>query len=108
LDVFVLASHSEGFGQVVIEAMAAGRPVVARRIPPLTEIVVDGETGLLVEPENPKAFAEAIAWLLLHPHEARSMGRHGQERVRSHFSSARMAAHTLAFYHELLRASRSL
>jgi glycosyltransferase involved in cell wall biosynthesis len=104
LDVFALASRSEGFGQVLIEAMAAGKPVVASRIAPLSEIVVDGDTGLLVEPENPKAFAEAIVWLLTHPAEAQHMGRRGQERVRQHFSAERMAAETLALYRQVLSA----
>ena len=102
LDVFALASRSEGFGQVVIEAMAAGKPVVVGRIAPFTEIVLEGETGLLVEPENPKAFAEAICWLLTHPHEARCMGERGQGRVQSHFSAERMAAQTLSLYDQLL------
>jgi glycosyltransferase involved in cell wall biosynthesis len=102
LDVFAMASQSEGFGQVIIEAMATGKPVVASRIPPLTEIVLEGETGLLVEPENPKAFADAICWLLTHPQEAKHMGRCGQERVRSHFSAERMTVQTLSLYHELL------
>jgi glycosyltransferase involved in cell wall biosynthesis len=106
LDVFALASRSEGFGQVLIEAMAAGKPVVASRIAPLTEIVVDGDTGLLVEPENPKAFAEAIVWLLTHPNAAQHMGRCGQERVRHHFSAAQMAAQTLALYQQVLTAHR--
>jgi glycosyltransferase involved in cell wall biosynthesis len=106
LDVFALASRSEGFGQVVIEAMAAGKPVVASRIAPLTEIVVDGDTGLLVEPENPKAFAEAIVWLLTHPDAAQRMGRRGQERVRQHFSAEQMAAKTLALYQQVLSARR--
>lgn len=104
LDVFALASHSEGFGQVVIEAMAAGKPVVAGKFAPLTEIVADDETGFLVEPQNPKAFADAICWLLTHPREARAMGRRGQERVRSHFSAERMAAQTLSLYRTLLGA----
>jgi glycosyltransferase involved in cell wall biosynthesis len=104
LDVFALASHSEGFGQVVIEAMAAGKPVVAGRIAPLTEIVADHETGLLVEPQNPKAFADAICWLLTHPRDARAMGLRGQERVRSHFSAERMSAQTLSLYRTLLGA----
>jgi glycosyltransferase involved in cell wall biosynthesis len=102
LDVFALASYSEGFGQVIIEAMAAGKPVVARRIAPFTEIILDGETGLLVEPENPKAFADAIAWLLTRPREARDMGARGRERVGRHFSAERMAAETLSLYHDLL------
>ena len=49
VDVFAFASRAEGFGQVLLESMAAGKPVVASRIPPHTEIVVNGETGLLVE-----------------------------------------------------------
>jgi glycosyltransferase involved in cell wall biosynthesis len=104
LDVFVFASRTEGFGQVVIEAMAAGKPVVASRIPPLTEIVVDGETGILVEPEAPKAFADAIVWLLTHTAEAQEMGRRGQERVHSHFSAERMSTQTLSLYYTLLGA----
>jgi glycosyltransferase involved in cell wall biosynthesis len=104
LDVFALASRSEGFGQVLIEAMAAGKPVVASRIAPLSEIVVDGDTGLLVEPENPKAFAEAIVWLLTHPNVAHQMGLRGQKRVRDHFSAEKMAAETLALYQQVLSA----
>ena len=106
LDVFALASHSEGFGQVIIEAMAAGKPIVASRIAPFTEIVLDGETGLLVERENPKAFADAICWLLSHPCEAQQMGEQAQERVRSHFSAEHMAAQTLSLYHALLSRRR--
>jgi glycosyltransferase involved in cell wall biosynthesis len=75
---------------------------LARRIAPFTEIVQEGKTGLLVEPRNPKAFADTICWLLTHPREAQQMGKRGQERIRSHFSAERMAAQTLALYHELL------
>jgi glycosyltransferase involved in cell wall biosynthesis len=106
LDVFAFASHSEGFGQVVIEAMAAGKPVVASKIPPLTEIVVDGETGLLVEPDDPMAFAHAIAWLLTFPEEAKQMGRGGQERVMHQFSAEVMAEKTLSLYRMLIETVR--
>jgi glycosyltransferase involved in cell wall biosynthesis len=102
LDVFAFASRSEGFGQVVIEAMAAGKPVVASRIPALTEVVSDHETGILVEPDEPEAFASAISWLLMHPDEARQMGRRGQERVRTYFSAERMANDTLSLYSEII------
>ena len=102
LDVFAFASRAEGFGQVVIEAMAAGKPVVTSRVPPITEIVVDGKTGLLVEPDNPEAFAHAINWLFTHPEEARNMGRRGRERVLSCFSAKRMAEQTLSVYKSLL------
>jgi glycosyltransferase involved in cell wall biosynthesis len=105
LDVFAFASRSEGFGQVLIEAMAAAKPVVASRIPPLTEIVNDGETGLLVNLDDPQAFANAIVWLLTHPEQAKQMGKRGQERVHSHFSAQRMADQTLSLYETLLRSS---
>jgi glycosyltransferase involved in cell wall biosynthesis len=103
LDVFAFASSSEGFGQVLVEAMAAGKPVVASRIPPLTEIVVDGETGLLVEPEKPKAFADAITGLLMDPNQRQCMSRLARKRVQRHFAADRMAAETLALYDQLHR-----
>ncbi|MBI4522558.1 MAG: glycosyltransferase [Deltaproteobacteria bacterium] len=102
LDVFVFASRSEGFGQAVIEAMAAGKPVVASKIPPLTEIVVDGESGLLVEVDNPGAFARAISSLLLDPEEARRLGKQGQQRVYEHFTAEKMSAETFSLYRELI------
>jgi glycosyltransferase involved in cell wall biosynthesis len=103
LDVFAFASRSEGFGQVVIEAMAAGKPVVASKISPLTQIVADGETGLLVEPERPGAFARALSWLLTHPEEAQHMGMQGRERIYSHFSAEKMVAKVMSLYDELAR-----
>jgi len=108
LDVFAFASRSEGFGQVVIEAMAARTPVIASKIPPLTEIVVNGETGLLVEPDNPQAFADAFSWLLSHPEEQRRFGELGQERVRRYFSAGKMTDATLYFYEEVLRQTSAL
>jgi glycosyltransferase involved in cell wall biosynthesis len=104
LDVFAFASRSEGFGQVVIEAMAAEKPVVVSRIPPLTEIVVDRESGLLVDPDDPQAFANALVWLLTHPEEAQHMGKRGQERAWQQFSAARMGEETLALYAAVLDA----
>ncbi len=105
IDVFVFASRSEGFGQVVIEAMAAGKPVVVSRIAPLTEIVTDGETGLHAEPENPESFAEKILWLFSHPKEAEEMGKRGIRRVNDMFSAERMAWETIRLYRQLLGKS---
>jgi glycosyltransferase involved in cell wall biosynthesis len=102
VDMFAFASRAEGFGQVLLEAMAAGRPVVASKLAPHTEIVVDGETGLLVQVDNPSAFAAGISWLLLHPEEAQRMGRRGQDRVYHYFSAERMAAETLVLYRTLI------
>jgi len=103
IDVFAFASHSEGFGQVVIEAMAAGKPVVASKLPPLTEIAVNRETALLVEPRNPVMLADALYHLLSSPQDRRQMGSRGRERVEKFFTAKRMAKQTLALYEELLR-----
>jgi len=102
LDVFALATNSEGFGQVVIEAMAAGKPVVTSKIAPLTEIVADGETGLLVESRSPQSFASAIAQLLIDPMERHRMGARGRERVTKSFTAERMTQETLLLYENLL------
>ena len=75
MDVFAFASRTEGFGQVVIEAMASGTPVVVSRIAPLTEIVKEGDNGLLVDPDDPPGFARAIIWLLNHPEETQQISR---------------------------------
>ena len=102
LDVFAFASSSEGFGQVVIEAMAAGKPVITSKIAPLTEIVADGETGLLVESGSPQSFASAIAQLLIDPMERHRMGARGRERVTKCFTAERMTQETLLLYENLL------
>ena len=107
IDIFAFATQSEGFGQVVIEAMAAGKPVVASKIAPLTEIIREGETGVLVSRDDPRAFADAIGWLFTHPDQAREMGKRGQARVYNHFSAGKMAAKTLLLYDDVLR-ERSL
>jgi glycosyltransferase involved in cell wall biosynthesis len=102
IDVFAFASRSEGFGQVVVEAMAARKPVVVGRIPSLEEIVVHGETGFLVDPEEPDEFADAVSWLTRHREEARRMMSRGYERAVSCFSPRVMADRTLSVYSEVL------
>ncbi|MDI6854150.1 MAG: glycosyltransferase family 4 protein [Deltaproteobacteria bacterium] len=102
IDVFAFASLSEGFGQVLIEAMAAGRPVVATRIPPLTEIVRDGETGLLADMNDPHAFAQGIIRLLRNPEKAEQLGKAGMRRVQRFFSAERMSRETFRLYKRVL------
>jgi glycosyltransferase involved in cell wall biosynthesis len=102
LDVFAFASNSEGFGQVLVEAMATATPVVASRIPPLNEIVVDNKTGLLVELGNSQAFADALAQLLMDPEKRERLGTRGRKRVREYFTAERMSQETVLLYEELI------
>lgn len=100
-DAFVLTSSYEGFGLVLLEAMAAARPVVASRVSAIPEIVQDGITGLLCEPGDHEGFAHA----LLHLEEAdvrTRLGAAGYDRVRTRFTLERMAEGTLAVYRECL------
>ncbi len=97
-DLYVHPSLWEGFGLVLLEAMAAGRAVVASRVSAIPEVVVDGVTGLLVEPREPALLAEAIAGLLATPGQVSRMGYAGMERLRNAFSVERMIDETLAVY----------
>ncbi len=101
-DVFVLASRWEGLPLAVIEAMMSGLPVVATAVGGVAEEVVDGETGLLVPPENPEALASALARLLDDPALRRRMGAAGQARAREHFTEERMLKETLEVYGRVL------
>ncbi|HFE51945.1 MAG TPA: glycosyltransferase family 1 protein, partial [Bacteroidetes bacterium] len=90
VDVLVLPSYWEGFGIVLIEAMAAARPVVATNVSSIPEIVVNGETGLLVPPGQPEALAEALRRVLTDPALARRFGEAGRRRVLDKFTVDRM------------------
>jgi glycosyltransferase involved in cell wall biosynthesis len=107
IDVFAFATNSEGFGQVIVEAMAMAKPVVASKVPPLTEIVVDGETGLLVD-LDPKAFAPSLIQLLMEPSKRAQMGERGRERVSECFTAERMCQQTILLYEELLQRRSAL
>jgi len=85
----VLPSRGEGFGLVYLEAMREARPVVATRASAAEEIVVDGETGLLVEPEDREALIGTLAGLLADPERARTLGEAGNRRWKAEFSYAR-------------------
>ncbi len=78
IDAFAMPSIWEGFGIVLLEAMAAARPIVASRVATIPEVVEDGETGLLVPPGDAVALADALAWLAGAPAEARAMGEAGR------------------------------
>ena len=86
VDVFVMPSLSEGFGIAIVEAMAAGLPVVASDVGGIPEIVQHGETGLLVPPGDPAALAAALHELVTRPDRARALGACGRQRARERFS----------------------
>ncbi|MDP1927114.1 MAG: glycosyltransferase family 4 protein [Thiobacillus sp.] len=101
LDTFILTSSYEGFGLVLLEAMASARPVVASRVSAIPEIVQDGMTGLLCEPGDHDGFAHAL--LRLEGSEVRArLGKAGHDRVLIHFTPERMAEATLSVYKECL------
>ncbi|NSW55493.1 MAG: glycosyltransferase family 4 protein [Armatimonadetes bacterium] len=106
-DVFALPSENEPFGRAIIEAMAAGKPVVATRSGGVPEIVVDGETGLLVEPRSKTQLAQAICQLLGDTQMAARMGQAGLERAKRSFDTHRVAETVQALYDRTLRARMS-
>ena len=103
-DIVVHASTlGEPFGQVVIEGMAAGKPVIATDGGALPEIVLPGLTGLLVPMGDAPAMAEAMAALLSDPARASAMGAAGRERVRERFTIAHTVHRIEKIYEYLLR-----
>lgn len=98
--VFLFPSLTEGFGLTVLEAMAHGRPVIASNRTSIPEVV--GEDGILLDPTDERAWAEAIIGLLRHPAEAEQLGRRAAARARS-FTWQRTAAITLNCFKEVLK-----
>lgn len=85
--VFVLPSLNEGFGRVLIEAMALSKPVIASNVGGIPEIVKDGENGFLIEPKDTDLLAEKLSLLLGDKNLAESMGRRGREFCKNNFSN---------------------
>jgi len=104
LDVLVSASWAEPFGRVIIEAMAAGTPVIATMAGGAPEIVQDGITGVLVPPRTPQAIAKAVLSMLQNDEMRQEMGRAGRRRAQEHFSLDRNIRETQAVYEEFRRA----
>ena len=96
--LFAFPSHFEGLCLAVIEAQAAGVPVVATPVGGIRETVVDGETGFLVPVGDPQALAERISWCLEHSDETRRVADEARGRVTERFGIERMVAATLALY----------
>ena len=105
MNVIALSSVWENFPLCLMEALAAGRPVVATTVGGIPEMIPHAECGLLVPPRQPAAMAEALISLLCDPRAAQSMGRAGRKRAESLYAEEIMARRTFDVYAELLRQS---
>lgn len=100
-DVVVMPSRWEGFGLVALEAMNCARPVIASRVSALPEIILDGETGILVSPDDVPALTSAITALLDDRDKALMMGQAGNDRLVQEFSVEKMVRATSELYREV-------
>jgi glycosyltransferase involved in cell wall biosynthesis len=105
-DVLVFPSRVEGLGLAPLEAMAAGTPVVASRLPVVAEYVDDGVTGLMVDPTDADAFAAAVCRVLEHPDEARAMADKAQAQVAVDFDLDTQAGRLADLYRQVLTGRR--
>ena len=100
-DIFLMPSLWEGFGLVMLEAMAQGVPIVGSAVSAIPEVVVNGETGLLVPPRDEIGLADALAVLLYDAPLRKHMGLMGTERLETNFSVTKMVDETAALYEKL-------
>lgn len=101
-DIFVLPSLSEGLPLALLEAMFAGRPIVATRVGEVPTALGEGDAGLLVEPGDPAALAAALDRLLSDPTGAQELARHAERRAASLYDVSHMVAQYVRIYGELL------
>lgn len=104
IDLLVLPSLWEGFGIVLIEAMAAGKPCITTQISSMPEIVVDGETGRVVPPGESEALAAALIETMGNSDRAAAWGEAGRRRVEAHFTLDRMIDHLETLFASLIQA----
>jgi glycosyltransferase involved in cell wall biosynthesis len=101
-DLVALPSRAEGLPVVLLEALAMGRPVVATKVGGIPDMVRDGQTGVLIEPNRPDQLADAILALLDAPEAARRLGEEGRRHVRWHCSPDRAAARLGSVYRRVV------
>jgi glycosyltransferase involved in cell wall biosynthesis len=106
--VFVLPSLSEGLALTVLEAMACGLPVVATQVGGTPEAVLEGETGLLVPAEDPRALADALLRVHRDATLARTLGTAGRARAHAHFDARVMVRRYESLYSEVLAAGEAV
>lgn len=104
LDVVVVPSREESFGVTAVEGSACGRPIIASRVGGLPEVVIDQVTGLMVEPENVDALAQAMEYLIEQPEERLRMGRAGRDFILKHYDWQNNVTQMERVYRTLLTA----
>ena len=105
LDVFVLPSLSEGLSMAILEAMMAGKPVIATRVGGNPEIVLDGETGFLVPPRDSQTLADQLVTLLTDKEQAAQFAARGKRRAEEQFSLKTMVHAYQSLYDKCLRSN---
>ena len=108
IDVFVLPSHREGLGMVLLEASATEKPVIAANVGGCPEAVDDKKTGLLVPPRKPEELAKAIIYFFSNPEEAKRMGREGRKKVLAEYDEKFVFERVEKEYSRLLKEKVNL
>jgi glycosyltransferase involved in cell wall biosynthesis len=105
LDVLVQPSRADNLPLAMLEAMAAGLPVIGARVGGIPELLADGESGIVVEPEDPAALASALDALAVDPARRAELGKKARQRIAAHFSADDVARQTVALYRRLCASS---
>lgn len=106
LDIFVFLSYNEGMPLVLLEAMAAGLPIVASNVGSIPEIVVDGENGFIVEKNNPQEAARVIMKLIENPELRKKMGKAGREKYEEHFTLDKNITSMIDIFNQVMRKTK--
>lgn len=106
IDIFVLPSLWEGLGLAVLEAAAAGKPIVASRVGGIPEIIEEKKNGLLVRPKDVQDLSRALRWMLTHEDEAAKMGQRARKIVKEKFDIKEMVEAYEKLYEELIKSKQ--
>ncbi|MHA2326016.1 MAG: glycosyltransferase family 4 protein, partial [Promethearchaeota archaeon] len=101
-ELVILPSFMEGFGIVLLEAMASGKPCVATKVGGTEDVVVNNETGLIIPPADPNSIYQAMQFMLLNPDLRKKFGKSGRKRAVENFTPEKIAKQTLEFYKKAL------
>jgi len=105
-DIFILPSHHEGMPISLIEAMAAGLPIIATNVGGIPDMVLDGNTGYLVDSKHPVKLANALGSLIKNPRQANQLGLTGRKRAEQEFNMEHVAEQVFNFYNVVFQQDR--